>query len=178
MLPCPQAHFTLTSKVPNVLLIPSSAVPVFPVQLLPFLIALRWLNLIKFKQVISFIQLSIHKATHLIHHPSASPILSSSLHPSTHSSIQTFSHLLFNHFQDSSSTKFVWYFYYYAMETEYTHNMLAILFFLINQIIYSPLKKKKKKNWRLSWYQVCTGYSWGYGNCLNWVMKSEWAFSR
>ena len=31
------------------------------------------------------------------------------------------------------------------METEYTHNMLAILFFLINQIINSPLKKKKKK---------------------------------
>ena len=125
-----------------------------------------------------FIHPSIHPWSHSFNSPSiCSPLLSSPIHPSTHSSIRTCGHLLFNHFQDSSSTKFVWYFYYYAMETEYTHNMLAILFLLINQIINSP-PQKKKKNWRLSRYLVCTGYSWGYGNCLNWVMKFEWAFSR
>ena len=44
------------------------------------------------------------------------------------------------------------------MGTEYTHNMLAILFFLINQIINSPLKKKKNKTGDFlgTWYVLVT----------------------
>lgn len=44
------------------------------------------------------------------------------------------------------------------METEYTHNMLAILFLLINQIINSPRQKKKKKigDFLGTWYVLVT----------------------
>ena len=43
------------------------------------------------------------------------------------------------------------------METEYTHNMLAILFLLINQIINSPRQKKKKIGDFLgTWYVLVT----------------------